>query len=197
MAAYALALTFLNFSTGRPQSVDPRDVATVVDLPASSLALGRLGCTITFTSGATAVLVQGDAASVRGQIINALLGAGAAESYAPVFTVLGGAAAVAVGLFRAVRIGQIVNVLGEFTYDPAVALAAEAVKFTLPPTMQPTAVFGATTDVVGLAKIGDVQAATAGASNINADMATRLAAVELTVPDVVNPIAVSLAYSIA
>ncbi len=108
-----------------------------------------------------------------------------AEGYVPTLTSSGAGVLAAIGTFRAHGIkdaaGKMqVIVRGSFQFTRAAAGVAETITMTLPPSMLPTAVFGAATAATGDAHLAGIHAATDFCGTLIAVAAARTVSVPVT-----------------
>lgn len=132
--------------------INPKFVTSLLAIPASLLPIGVLFGTYVDVVDAG----EDNRFSVQGSqaVIAAALGgvpplSVSSETYAP--NLVGGAPSSPAGAWRAVRVNNLVHVIGAFFYTPTVAGVDEIVSFTLPLSMPPVGPFGFVGDLTGVA----------------------------------------------
>lgn len=127
-----------------------------------------------------------------------------AEYYVPILTSSGAGVLALVGQFaaHAVKDGSnpahtIVMVRGTFHFTRAAAGVAETITITLPPTMLPTAVFAAASNVTGDAHLNGIHAATDFCGTLIAVVAARTVSVPITDNAASSDVAVFFSYRVA
>lgn len=169
-----------------------------VDLPVAYRQLGVFGCKVTDANAAVKYLACSVADFTARVEAQAQAEGQQSTSYTPTLAASGGGAIAASGLWRAIQRGKLVHIVGQLTFDPAAAGTAETLTFTLPADMQPAAVFGAATDLNGVAMIaGDITATDkVGQPHATVGALTGQIIIDQTDPDV-ERIGVAFSYTMA
>lgn len=173
-----------------PVLIDAADVLAVNPLPSPGRYLGMLGSQVQIGVNSFAY-VQGPPDIVLAQVAAALATAEQDSSvqYAPTLVADGGGSAVAVGDFRAVKVGTRVDIIGKLNFTPNTPGVLETITISLPVSMQP-ANFVNASDASGVAF-----AENQGNTNVQATVGAKTVELDETSAGAVG-IAVAFSYTV-